>query len=69
MKSDENIKSRSLGLYNQKFNPAIRIRYSLKNTDHQDNLLNIPLFLADYTREIIEQLNGSSMNQKKSQVS
>lgn len=55
VKSDENIKSRSLTLYHQKFNPALRIRYSLKNTDRQENLLNIPLFLADYTKDIIFQ--------------
>ena len=54
VKSDENIKSRSLTLYHQKFNPKLRIRYSLKNTDRQDNLLNIPVFLADHTREILE---------------
>lgn len=58
VKSDENIKSRSLALYHQKFNPALRIRYSLKSTDRQENLLNIPLFLADYTKDIINQFGS-----------
>jgi len=54
VKSDENIKSRSLQLYHQKFNPILRIRYSLKNLSYQDGLLNIPHFMADYTAEIIK---------------
>jgi predicted AAA+ superfamily ATPase len=54
VKSDENIKSRSLQLYHQKFNPKLRIRYSLKNLYYQDGLLNIPHFLSDYTKEIIK---------------
>ena len=54
VKSDENIKSRSLALYNQKFNPEIRIRYSLKNLSFNDGMLNIPHFLSDYTHEIIK---------------
>jgi uncharacterized protein len=56
VKSDENIKSRSLTLYHQKYNPVIRIRYSLKNLSFRDGLLNIPLFLADYTHEIIKMI-------------
>jgi len=54
VKSDKNIKSRSLQLYHQKFNPILRIRYSLKNLSYQDGLLNIPHFMADYTAEIIK---------------
>ena len=54
VKSDENIKSRSLQLYNQKFNPSLRIRYSLRNLSYQDGLLNIPHFMADYTERLIE---------------
>jgi hypothetical protein len=54
VKSDENIKSRSLQLYHQKFNPKLRIRYSLKNLSYQDGLLNIPLFLSDYTMDLVK---------------
>ncbi|MEX0635749.1 MAG: DUF4143 domain-containing protein [Ferruginibacter sp.] len=56
VKSDENIRSRSLQLYQQKFNPSLRIRYSLKNLSYQDGLLNIPHFLSDYTTEIIKRI-------------
>jgi predicted AAA+ superfamily ATPase len=53
VKSDENIKSRSLTLYHQKYQPELRIRYSLKNLQYRDGMLNIPHFLSDYTLELI----------------
>jgi len=55
VKSDENIKSRSLSEFHQKYNPKLRIRYSLKNLSYRDGLLNIPHFMSDYTLEIIKQ--------------
>lgn len=56
VKSDENVKSRSLTEFQRKYNPKLRIRYSLKNLSYRDGLLNIPHFMADYTFEIIKQL-------------
>lgn len=53
VKSDENIRSRSLTLYQQQFNPPYRIRYSLKNLRQDNGLLNIPLFMADYTKRLL----------------
>lgn len=54
VKSDTNIKSRSLQLYDQKFSPKLRIRYSLRNLSYQNGLLNIPHFMSDYTKEMME---------------
>jgi uncharacterized protein len=54
VKSDENVKSKSLTIYQQKYNSKIRIRYSLKNLQYKDGLLNIPLFLADRTKQFID---------------
>jgi predicted AAA+ superfamily ATPase len=54
VKSDMNIKSRSLTLYRTKFQPSLSIRYSLRNLEFRDGLLNIPLYMADYTKELIE---------------
>ena len=56
VKSDENVKSRSLSLYRDKYHPKLRIRYSLKNLSYRDGLLNIPHFMADYTLELIKQI-------------
>ena len=53
VKSDENVRSRSLMLYQQRYLPPLRVRYSLKNLSFREGLLNIPYFLADYTRDLI----------------
>ena len=58
VKSDENVKSRSLTLYQQKYHPSLRIRYSLLNLQYRDGLLNIPLFMADYSTEIMKSVFG-----------
>ena len=54
VKSDENVRSKSLAVYQSAFKPKLRIRYSLKNLQHRDGLLNIPLFLSDYTHDLIQ---------------
>lgn len=53
VKSDENIRSKSLAVYNELYKPAVRIRYSLKNLKKDDGLINIPLFMVDYTEKLI----------------
>lgn len=53
VKSDENVRSRSLTFYTKKHQPTLRIKYSLKNLTYQDGLLSIPHFMADYTKELI----------------
>jgi len=54
VKSDNSVKGKSLSLYNKEFQPEIRIRYSLKNLKQDEGLLNIPLFMADYTKKLID---------------
>jgi len=54
VKSGESIKGKSLAVYDNLFKPAVRIRYSLKNICIDNGLLNIPLFLADHTRRLLE---------------
>jgi len=54
VKSDENIRSKSLTVYNELYNPSIRLRYSLKNLKKDEGLLNIPLFMVDYTAKLIK---------------
>jgi predicted AAA+ superfamily ATPase len=53
VKSDENIRSKSLSVYNGLYQPPVRIRYSLKNLKKDDGLLNIPLFMVDYTEKLL----------------
>lgn len=56
VKSDENVRGKSLTFYNKQYAPALRLRYSLRNLKIDDGLLNIPLFLADKTAEFIEKI-------------
>ena len=53
VKSSENISNTSLKVYNQKYNPKVRIRFSMKNLNKDDNLINIPLFMVEYVDKII----------------
>ena len=59
VKSGENVKSKSLGLYQKQFNPPIRIRYSMQNLRFGDGLLNIPLFLTDRTRRYLDTIENN----------
>jgi len=54
VKSDENIRSKSLSVYNELYQPPVRIRYSLKNLKKDGGLLNIPLFMVDYTEKLLQ---------------
>lgn len=54
VKSSENINNTSLKIYNEKYNPEVRVRFSMKNLKKDDNLINIPLFMAEYIDKIIK---------------
>jgi len=53
VKSGINTRARSLSIYNAEFNPPVSLRYSEKNLMRQENIINVPLFMADFTREIL----------------
>jgi uncharacterized protein len=53
VKSDENIKSKSLAVYRQKFNPKLSIRFSLRNIQKDRGLISLPLFMVDYLEKFI----------------
>ncbi len=48
VKSDVNIRSKSLSSYREKYKPEISIRFSLRNLKKDEGLINLPLFMADY---------------------
>ena len=56
VKSGENVKSKSLSIYRKNYEPRISLRFSLKNLNFDDGLLNIPLFLVDKTFHLLEKL-------------
>lgn len=56
VKADANTEARSLKKYKEKFGDKInlRVRFSLNNLKLDDDLLNIPLFLADEATRLME---------------
>jgi len=55
VKSESNVESRSLKKFKEKYDDKVklRIRFSLNNLRLDGDLLNIPLFMADYADKII----------------
>ena len=56
VKSGVNVKSKSLSLYINKYNPKIEIRTSMKNIEKQNKILNIPLYLLWNLKKYIKQI-------------
>lgn len=55
VKAEDNIDSKSLRMYKSKYGEMVklRVRFSLSNLKLDDDVLNIPLFMADYADELI----------------
>ena len=64
VKAESNTKSRSLRKYKEHFGDKVklRVRFSLDNLKMDDDMLNIPLFMAEHTDRLIglalKQLNS-----------
>jgi predicted AAA+ superfamily ATPase len=54
VKSALSTKAKSLSEYRKKYQPELSLRFSLKNVERNDDLLNLPLYLADYTKELMK---------------
>ena len=54
VKSDTRLGGKSLSVYDATYHPTFKIRYSLQNLKMDNNLINIPLYLCDWTRQIID---------------
>lgn len=53
VKSSENVNNTSLKVYNEINKPKTRVRLSMRNLNKDDNLINIPLFMAEYVSKLI----------------
>lgn len=55
VKAEDNIESKSLKKFKEKYSESIklRVRFSLNNLKLDNDVLNIPLFMADYADELI----------------
>jgi len=54
VKSALSIKSKSLSEYRKKYMPDLTIRFSLKNVEKNDDLINFPLYLTDWVNLFFE---------------
>lgn len=54
VKVGKSLNNTSLKVYNEIHKPNIRIRFSMNNLNKDDNLINIPLFMAEYVKKIVE---------------
>lgn len=54
VKAAKNVKSHSLALYRQLYSPGLALRFSLLNLKHDDDLINIPLYLVEELPRIVE---------------
>lgn len=53
VKSGESVNNTSLKVYNEINKPKTRIRFSMKNLNKDDNLINIPLFMIEYLEKLV----------------
>lgn len=54
VKSGENVENSSLKIYNEKYQPKLRIRISGKNLLKNENLINVPLFMVEFIDKLID---------------
>ncbi len=54
VKSGKRLSGKSLGIYIGRFDARLAIRYSMNNLKRDGAILNIPLFLADWTAKLLE---------------
>jgi len=54
VKSGMSVRSKSMNVYRKLFEPRLAVRFSLKNLECRDGLLNVPLYLADQLDRLID---------------
>lgn len=56
VKAEDNVNGKSFAEYNKKYEPRIRLRFSLLNIRRNGNMINFPIFLCDWLRDILPTL-------------
>lgn len=59
VKAGKSFNGKSLTVYNQNYHPGIALRYSMANLKQDGSVLNIPLFLADWTGKLLELIKNN----------
>ena len=53
VKAEDNISGQSFKVYQDKYSPSLRLRFSMKNLKVNGNIINIPIFLCDWLKVIL----------------
>ena len=53
VKAEDNVSGKSFAEYNKKYEPRIRLRYSLLNIKRNGNMVNFPIFLCDWLNDVL----------------
>ena len=56
VKAEDNVSGKSFAEYNKKYEPRIRLRYSLLNIKRNGNMVNFPIFLCDWLNDVLPSL-------------
>ena len=56
VKAENNVNGKSFAEYNKKYEPRIRLRYSLHNIRRNGNIVNFPIFLCDWLNDVLPSL-------------
>ncbi len=56
VKAEDNVNGKSFAEYNKRYEPRIRLRFSMLNIKRNGNLINFPLFLCDWLSDVIDHL-------------
>ncbi|MCL2738761.1 MAG: ATP-binding protein [Bacteroidales bacterium] len=64
VKSGYNVKAQSLRVYRNKYHPRLSIRFSLKNLEYNEGLLNIPLYYSFLLKDFINQKDNFAANEQ-----
>lgn len=54
VKAGTSLNGKSLAVYRNQFAPEIALRYSMNNLHKDESLLNIPIFMADWTNRLLD---------------
>ena len=65
VKSENNVKAKSLSIYRKTYSPSLSLRFSTRNIRKDDDLLNLPLYLADRISEILVQYRNETLRYEK----
>ena len=53
VKAEDNVNGKSFAEYNKKYEPRIRLRYSLLNIKRNGNMVNFPIFRCDWLNDVL----------------